>query len=212
MRVCRLLLLATFGLSSSLNALAQEPPPRIGPFVVDVRGTVPRFDQSDQLAESHGLLPGELPRTGLGVDAGAHFYVFKWKAVTFGLGGQATLARAHASPAESTGLRPVTERFASITPQLSLNFGSGNGWSYLSAGIGAARWKIVPDGAQEEPADQERLRTVNYGGGARWFVKRHLAVNVDVRFHQVDPGTPTLGRPGSPRTTFMIFGGGISVK
>jgi len=212
MRVCRLLLLATCGLSSPVNALAQEPPPRIGPLVIDVRGTVPRFEQSDQLAASRGLVPGELPRTGLGVDAGAHFYIFKWKAVTFGLGGQVTLARAHASPAESTGLRPVTERFASITPQLSLNFGSGNGWSYLSAGIGGAKWKIVPDGAQDGPADQERLRTVNYGGGARWFIKRHLAFNVDVRFHQVDPGTPTLGLPGSPRTTFMIFGGGISVK
>jgi hypothetical protein len=146
------------------------------------------------------------------MDAGAHFYVFKWKAVTFGLGGQVTLARAHASPAEDTGLRPVTERFASITPQLSLNFGSGNGWSYLSAGIGGAKWKIVPDGAEEGPADQERLRTVNYGGGARWFIKHHLAFNVDVRFHQIDPGTPTLVYPGSPRTTFMIFSGGISVK
>jgi hypothetical protein len=212
MRVCRLLLLATVALSSPTNVFAQEPPPRIGPFVIDVRGTVPRFDQSDQLAQSRGLLPGELPHTGLGLDAGAHFYLFKWKAVTFGLGAQATLARAHSSPAESTGLSPVTERFASITPQLSLNFGTGNGWSYLSAGLGAAKWKIVPDGAVEMPADQERLRTVNYGGGARWFIKRHLALNVDVRFHQVDPGTPTLGFPGSPRTTFMIFGGGISVK
>jgi hypothetical protein len=223
MRVCRLLVLATLGLSSPMNVLAQEPPPRIGPLVIDVRGTVPRFDQSDLLAQSRGLVRGELPRTGLGVDAGAHFYVFKWKAVTFGLGGEVTLARAHASPAESTGLRSVTERFTSITPQLSLNFGSGNGWSYLSAGIGAAKWKIVPDGAEEMPADRERLRTVNYGGGARWFIKRHVAFNVDVRFHQVDPGTPTLilsadpetpslALPGSPRTTFMIFGGGISVK
>ena len=212
MRVCRLLLLATLGLSSPMNASAQEPPPRIGPFVIDVRGTVPRFDQNDQLAESRGLLPGELPGTGLGVDAGAHLYVFTWKAVTFGLGGQVTLARAHAAPAESTGLRPVTERFASITPQLSLNFGSGNGWSYLSAGIGPSLWKIVPDGADEGPADQERLRTVNYGGGARWFIKRRLAFTVDVRFHQVDPGTPMLGLPGSPRTTFMIFGAGASFK
>ena len=212
MRVCRLFLLSTIGFLTPLSAFSQDPPPRIGPFVIDVRGTVPRFDQSAQLAASRGLVAGELPGSGLGVDAGAHFYVFTWKAVTFGLGGQVTLARAHASPPESSELRPVTERFASITPQLSLNFGSGNGWSYLSAGIGTATWKIVPDGEQEGPADQERLRTVNYGGGARWFVKRHLAFAVDVRFHQVDPGTPLLGRPGSPRTTFMIFGGGVSLK
>jgi hypothetical protein len=195
-----------------VNALAQDPPPPIGRFVIDVRGTVPRFEQSDQLAQSRGLVLAELPRTGLGVDVGAHVYVFKWKAVTFGLGGQLTLGRAHSSPAENSGLSPVTERFSSITPQLSLNFGSGNGWSYLTGGIGPAMWKIVPDGEAEGPADQERLRTVNYGGGARWFVKRRLAFNVDARFHQVDPGTPSLGRPGSPRTTFMIFGAGASLK
>ena len=212
MRLCRHLFVATAVLLSPLNVSAQDPPPRIGPFVIDVRGTVPRFDQSDQLAQSRGMVLGELPRTGLGVDAGAHFYVFTWKAVTFGLGGQATLARAHSSPAESTGLRPATERFASITPQLSLNFGTGNGWSYLSAGIGPSMWKIVPDGEEEGPADQERLRTVNYGGGARWFAKRHVAFTVDVRFHQVDPGTPSLGRPGSPRTTFMVFSGGVAFK
>lgn len=212
MRVCRLLLLSTFFFWTPLNAFSQDPPPRIGPFVIDVRGTVPKFDQSGQLAASRGLVIGELPGTGFGVDAGAHFYVFTWKAVTVGLGGQVTLARAHASPPEGSDLKPVTERFASITPQLSLNFGTGNGWSYLSAGIGPSMWKIVPDGQEEGPADQERLRTVNYGGGARWFVKRHVAFVVDVRFHQIDPGTPALGRPGSPRTTFMIFSGGVSLK
>jgi hypothetical protein len=211
MRLSRLVLLSLLGVFGAVNAFAQGPPP-IGPFVIDVRGTVPRFDQSDLLAESHGLILAELPKTGFGLDAGAHVYVFKWKAVTFGLGGQVTIGRAHASPADGSGLRPVTERFASITPQLSLNFGNGNGWSYLSAGIGPAKWKIVADGEEEGPADQERLQTVNYGGGARWFIKRHLAFNVDVRFHQVDPGTPTLGLPGSPRTTFMVFGGGVSVK
>jgi hypothetical protein len=194
------------------SAGAQDPPPPIGPLVIDGRGTVPLFPQEQQLADSRGLSIGELPGAGLGVDAGAHVYVFKWKAVTFGLGAQLTLGRSHASPDESTGLRPVTTRFISFTPQLSLNFGTGNGWSFLSGGIGSARLSIVPDGGVETPADLTSLRTVNYGGGARWFIKRRLAFTLDVRFHQLDPGTPEAGLPGSPRMTFMVFGAGIAVK
>ena len=194
------------------SAAAQGPPPRIGPFVVDLRGTVPRFKADPQLAASRGLSVSEMPGSGSGIDAGAHVYVFTWKAVTVGFGAQVTLARSHASPLEGSGLRPVTERFTSLTPQLSLNFGNGNGWSYLSGGIGPSAWTIVPDGAQETAADQERLRTVNYGGGARWFIKRHVAFTVDVRFHQIDPGLPAGGRVGSPRTTFVVLGAGMSVK
>jgi len=32
------------------------------------------------------------------------------------------------------------------------------------------------------------VRTFNYGGGARWFAKPHLAFHVDVRLHAIDPG------------------------
>jgi hypothetical protein len=70
----------------------------------------------------------------------------------------------------------------------------------------------VPEGAVPGPADQERLKTVNYGGGARWFTKRRLAFTFDVRFYAIDPGTPQRGRAGSPRTTMLIVGAGISVK
>ena len=41
---------------------AQDPPPRIGPFAVDVHMSIPAFPtDSQQLAESHSLNPGELP-------------------------------------------------------------------------------------------------------------------------------------------------------
>lgn len=197
---------------SAAPAAAQDPPPPIGPFVVDVRGAVPRFKPDAQLANSRGLALGELPGSGLGVDAGAHVYLFTWKAMTVGLGAQVTMARSHTAPPEASGLRPVTERFASFTPQLSLNFGSGNGWSYLSGGIGPSSWTIVPDGGQESAADQEHLRTINWGGGARWFAKRHVAFTVDVRFHQIDAGPPLAGRSGSPRTIFIVIGAGIAMK
>jgi len=194
------------------RAEAQDDPPPIGRFVVDLRGTFPGFPSESSLAESRGLSLAELPGRGLGVDADAHVYVFTWKAVTVGLGGQFTAARATRTPPAGSGLRRVTEQFISVAPQVSLNFGTGNGWSYISGGLGRATWSIVPEGQGRGPADLERLGTRNYGAGARWFVRPHLAFTFDVRFYEIDPGTPQAGYPGSPRTTFVIMGAGISIR
>jgi len=199
------------------RARAQEPPPRLGPFVVDFHGTFPTFPNDVvQLANSRGLSLAELPGLGIGADMGAHVYFLKWRAVTFGLGGEVTFGRAHSTPSTAAGqttvLLPVTERFLSAAPQLSFNFGTGHGWSYLSGGIGKSVWSIHPDGEEPGEADLEPLKTINYGGGARWFAKQHLAFSFDIRFYAIDPGTPQFGLPGTPRTTLMIMGAGISVK
>src|SRR5712692_7805556 len=64
---------------------AQDPPPRIGPFVLDLHASLPQFPTDDaQLAASRGMALAELPGTGLGMQAGAHLYLLKIKAVTFG--------------------------------------------------------------------------------------------------------------------------------
>jgi len=42
------------------RALAQDPPPRIGPFVVDLHATIPRFPQDLQLAQSRDMPLAEL--------------------------------------------------------------------------------------------------------------------------------------------------------
>jgi len=198
------------------RAAAQDAPKPIGRFVVDVRGTIPRFPSSnDALAASRGVQTTELPGSGFGIDLGAHLYLFKWKAVTFGAGGQLTLGRSHSSAgstADGFARRAVTEHFRAIAPQLSLNFGSAAGWSYLSGGVGPGVWSLVPDGNAALASDDERLTVYNYGGGARWFLNHHVAFSVDVRFYAINPGTPELGRPGGPRTTLLIIGGGISIK
>lgn len=197
-------------------AAAQGPPPRIGPFVVDLHGTIPRFPTDDQqLADSRGLVLRELPGAGLGLHTGAHLYVLKWKAVTFGLGADVTIAGARRKAPQlsaDTFGRSATARFTHVAPQISFNFGTGNGWSYISGGIGTATWAVVPGGAPAGPADTERLQTINYGGGARWFIKRHMAFSFDVRFYAINPGTPVLERAGGPRTTLMIAGAGISLR
>ena len=193
---------------------AQDPPPGIGPFVLDVRATFPRLPESAGLADSRGLTLAELPDGGFGFDVGAHLYGFRWNVVTFGVGAQVTLARAHASGTDSLGIvgRAVTSRFTHVAPQLSLNFGSGNGWSYLSGGIGPSTWSIVPDGSDAAAPDEARLRTINYGGGARWFTRRHVAFHFDVRFYVVSAGTPGATQPGSPATNLLILGAGVSVR
>jgi hypothetical protein len=193
------------------RALAQPPSPRIGPFVLDVRGTFPNFPTTPQLAESRGIAETDLPGLGIGVQVGAHVYFFKWKAITFGVGGELMTGRSH-SNAQAAGLPSVTERFTSVAPQLSFNFGSSKGWSYLSGGIGPSKWSIVPDGSPPLPVDEERLKTINYGGGARWFAKKHLAFTFDIRFYAINPGTAPSPFPQSPRTTLLVIGAGVSVR
>ncbi len=196
---------------------AQDDPLPIGPYVVDLHGTLPMFGSSQELAASRNVNETELPGTGRGIDLGAHVYVFRWKAVTVGLGGQFTIGWSRFTPPDpddddAPAGRTVRERFASISPQLSLNFGDGDGWSYLSGGLGRSRRSIVPDGREPLAADEEGLRTFNYGGGARWFAKPRLAFSVDVRFHATDPGSPAGGLPGTPRSTFVVIAAGVSLR
>lgn len=212
--VCASLLVSSLWISP---AAAQAPPPRIGPWVFDFHATVPRFPKEKALADSRGLTETELPGRGFGLQLGAHFYPWSWKAVTFGLGVEMARARAHRDPVlidSTTGAmsRPVTSDFTQLSPQLSLNFGSGNGWSYLSAGLAPGTWSIVPDGAAPAPPDVERVQVFNYGGGARWFNYRHLAFSLDVRFYGIDPTTAVPGYPASPRTRMLVIGAGISLK
>ena len=111
-------MLGAFAALSARPALAQGPPPRIGPFVVDVHGTLPRFPREQQLADSRGLLLQELPGAGLGLHTGVHVYPLRWKAVTFGIGGDLTVARAQqGAPQIAAGLRgrPVTERLTTCS-------------------------------------------------------------------------------------------------
>jgi len=213
-RVVVLLAAAAIGVSAR-PARAQDAPPPIGLFVVDLHGVVPRFGDDPALAESRGLTQPELPGSGLGITAGGEVYFAKFRSVTFGAGGDVMIGRSpivSGQPDPSLELRAVTETLTSWLSELSLNFGNGNGWSYLSGGIGVSRWSIVPEGAAPLPIDNEWLKTINYGGGARWFPKKRLAFSLDVRFYEIAAGTAQLALPASPRTKLLVIGAGISVR
>ena len=207
------LLLLTLSLSA-VPVRAQDPPPRIGPFVIDFHATVPRFPSEDQnLADSRKMSLTELPGRGLGVQVGAHLYVLRLKAITFGVGGEFVTSRASQTPAAGVqSVRPAKERFTSLAPQLSFNFGTGHGWSYLSGGLGQSTWSLTPQGLEGYAPDSEKLKTINYGGGGRWFMKTHLAFSFDVRFYAINPGAASNQFPGTPRTTLLVIGAGASIK
>ncbi len=72
----------------------------------------------------------------------------------------------------------VNTRFSAVSPQISFNFGARDGWSYISGGIG--RGTLTTQRVDEPLPDPESgTKTINYGGGARWFAKKHLAVTFD---------------------------------
>jgi hypothetical protein len=206
------------------RASAQQAPPRIGPLVFDVHLTFPSFPSDSQpLADSRPLISvTDLPGLGRGIDIAAQLYLLKVRKVTFGVGGNLMIGTSHSTPitppaGQVTFGHAVDERYMSFAPQLSINFGNGNGWSYLSGGIGQSTWSLIAiDPATgvgtEGPADQEPLETINYGGGARWFKKKHVGFSFDVRFYAINPGTPYNGFPGSPRTRLVVIGAGVSVK
>jgi len=205
---------------------AQDPPPPIPHFVVDLHGVFPGFPIEQALADSRGLGPSglsELPGRAFGGDIAVHVYPFRWRAITFGIGARAMGARAtkEPDPIPGTTLVPVTEKFSYIGPELSFNFGTGTGWSYLSAGINASHWSVIPKQQQPDgsfadapplPPDEERLKTITYGGGARWFARPHVAFSFDVRFYAINPSSPYGPLPVSPRTTLLVIGAGISIK
>jgi hypothetical protein len=190
-----------------------EPPPRIPLFAVDLHGIVPRFPSEDpQLALSRGMTLAELPGSGLGVQVSAHVYPLRVRAVTFGFGGELSTSRARQTPLQGlVNVRPAEERFTSFAPQLSFNFGTGRGWSYLSGGMGQSTWSLAPEGLTAYLPNSDKLKTINYGGGARWFMKPHLAFSFDVRFYAINPGLVDL-YPATPRTSLLIIGAGVSIK
>ena len=212
----RVVLAIVLVLGAAAAARAQDQAPRIPWFVVDLHGSFVNFPSSQGLADSRGLAITQLPGSAIGADVALHVYPLRWRAVTFGIGGRVMGARARQVPVaigDQPPGTPVTEQFLTGAPEISFNFGTGNGWSYISGGVGRSIWQVVPDGADRQSADEERIQTSDYGGGARWFIKKHLAFSFDVRVWGLKAGTPTPGfSTGAPRANLLVISAGASVK
>ena len=193
---------------------AQEPDP-LPKIALDVQAATPKFPRDPSVASSLTVTTDNLPGRGLGAAVGVHVYPGRLGKVTLGIGAQFLVSSASRTlePTTSGGADgPTVEaRYSALSPQLSLNFGGPNGWSYVSGGIGWATFTIERTSAPVAEPDG-RLRTLHYGGGARWFAKKHLAFSFDVRFHRYPAQNAVTGRPAYPKGRMLVASAGISVK
>ena len=212
---CSVLLL----LSVAAPAAAQQKEP-IGPFVVDIRGVFARHKAEPSVANDLGVSAGNLPPRSLGFAGGAHVYPFRAGKVTFGFGGNFVFGRGSRTidlqvtgdPTTTTEGPTARRHFTTFAPEVSLNFGHRQGWSYISGGA-FGRSNLYVDLASAPATDVPYRRTINYGGGARWFTTDHIALSVDFRWYSIDE-QPAI--PGNvvfqPRTTLLVLSGGIAIK
>jgi hypothetical protein len=190
----------------------------IAPFIVDIRGAFARHKAEPSVATDLGVTAGNLPSRSIGLVAGAHVYPLRGSKVTLGLGGNVVIA--HGSLAlnvvengvETPTKGPTVRRhFTAFSPEVSLNFGHRNGWSYISGGM-FGRSKLYVDRADAPVSQSPYRRTLNYGGGARWFTTDRVAFSVDFRWYSVAEQLASAGLIAQPRTTLLVLSGGISVK
>lgn len=198
---------------TAASAAAQQVPP-IGKFAVDVRPGLAHFPQNEDLAAIYGLAEAELPAWGNSIEVGAHYFPFRWRSLTFGVGGSVLAGRAHRGPVtEKDGSLTGTDAtsFArAVTPQLSINFGNSEGFSYVSGGLGLS-WLTMETTALPEDVSQRRT-TINYGAGARWYATDHVGITIDLRVLRVARLAPTAGLSGLPGVTVFIFSAGATFK
>jgi hypothetical protein len=188
----------------------------IGWFAADARIALPRFKQDPGVAAALGVTSENLPTRGLGLAAGAHVYPLRTRRFALGLGAEFLRSRGSNTLEPATTDGPdgptVKTRFSAFSPQVSLNFGASEGWSYLSGGIGWATYSVEEEPVTTAADGWPRRRTINYGGGARWFMKKHLAFSIDLRFYNVSAQEPDAIYPAMPQMTLMVFSGGFSFK
>lgn len=209
----------------TVPAAAQTPPPQpavpvIAPVpekpipwvVVDARGAYPALGLDEVTAAGLRVSTGDLPGRARTLVVGAHVYPLRrgfWKV---GLGGELLMGSGSSQKKSATGAAAgpvVHRRLNSVSAQVSLNFGRGAGWSYLTAGTGPFKFESYLDDATP---DGVGASTLNFGGGARWFNWDHVAFTVDLRFYLTKPSNPTAATAGRERARIVLFSAGVSVK
>ena len=187
--------------------------------MVDIRADFASHKDEPSVADSLGVTDANMPGHSLGLSGGVHFYPWHLGVVTFGLGGHVLIARGSktldstddASTTPGTTSPTVLRHFRTIDPEVSLNFGHRNGWSYISGGIGRS---ILYTEREDIPvSDPPGRQTIHYGAGARWFTNHHVAISLDFRWYSVaEQLASATGGVAQPHTTLLVLSGGIALR
>jgi hypothetical protein len=182
------------------------------------------------LPQAEGWVPvvssdTELPGRNWGVGAGVTVYPFRLGLVTFGVGASMTTAKGSgesltivsgSGATATTRITPVVHTgITNLAPQLSINFGHKLGWSYLSAGLGRSKVTSRADAVSTTPpmvVPEAWNSALNFGGGAKWFMKPHLGAGFDVRFVKLASRSATATLPAAKRTQLWNISAGISIQ
>jgi hypothetical protein len=214
-------LFSLFGLFAAPAAAQQKEP--LPPFVADLRGFFARHKSEPSVATELQVEPGNLPTRSVGLVGGAHVYALRGKKVALGFGGTMLVGGGSKTldvttttegGGTTTTKSPTVQRhFRSITPEISLNFGHKNGWSYISGGF-FGQSRLYLDREDAPATNVPTRKTLTYGAGARWFTNNHIAFAVDVRWYSVAEMQPVADSTAvlEPRTTLLVLSGGISIK
>jgi hypothetical protein len=211
-RVAILTLCASVLSAGAAAAQARDP---IAGVVVDVRAASARLPTG--VGWTPVLPTGSLvPSRGLGLDLGAHVYAGRVGSARIGIGGNLLIARGSSLPGElATNVTEVRTSFTALAPQLSFNFGHRLGWSYLSGGAGPAKVgstvTLVTTAAATTVHAPWGL-AINYGGGARWFIKDRVAAGFDLRWYRLGTREAIGARPEAPGTTKLVINAGLSFR
>ena len=205
------------------SAAAQTPDPRLPWWVVDLHAATVGLPQAEgwvPVLPTGTLYPGR----GWGVAGGGMIYPLRLSKIAFGVGasvitGKGTLDTVTVVGSGTTATSSVTQTvhtaITSVVPQVSINFGRRLGWSYLSAGAGPSRVSSSNDAIGTTPAQtvpEAWSQALNFGGGAKWFMKPHLGAGFDVRWVKLMTRGATDTLPEAKRTQVWNISAGISIQ
>jgi hypothetical protein len=207
--------------SAPAAAQTNEPLPR---FAVDLHGA------TVGLPTAEGWIPPvsadtPVPGRAWGLAAAATVYPVRFGVITLGLGasissasgkGESLTITTGSGTSAVTVVTPIVRtQVLNLIPQLSINFGHKFGWSYLSAGLGRSKVTSSADAAGDEPqivVPGSWNQALNFGGGARWFMRPRLGAGFDVRFVKLGSRGAAGAIPSAKRTQMITFSAGISIQ
>jgi hypothetical protein len=210
-------------LLAALPAAAQNSE-RLPFFAVDVHAATVGLPQAE------GWVPvvsadTPLPGRNWGVAVGGTVYPFRLGLMTFGVGASITTAKGKgesltivtgSGATATTRVTPIVRTgITNLAPQVSMNFGHEFGWSYISAGYGRSKVTSSADAVGTTPetvVPEAWNAALNFGGGAKWFMKPHLGAGFDVRFVKLSSRSATDTLPSAKRTQLWNISGGISIQ